>query len=175
MHDSNFAHLFTQFERSAFRLETLPEYRVAGEWDEFARFLAGGSRPTGLDAEWLEMIARSTSSGKVFERVHAVPSVLTPYLHFEFAWGYAHTARAGERIFILESDDPHSLFVDLPFVDFWLFDDTTAVEMRYEDDGRFRDAHEIKHNAVEGYRECRHVAKASSMPLAGYLARTRRA
>ena len=54
MRDSDFAHLFTHFERSAFRLETLPEYRVAGEWDEFARFLAGASRPAGLNAEWLE-------------------------------------------------------------------------------------------------------------------------
>src|ERR1700680_4326337 len=130
MRDDDFAHLFTNFEWSAFRLETLPEYRVAGEWDEFARFLAGGSRPTGLNAEWLEMIARATSSGKVFERVHAVPSVLTPYLHFEFAWGYAHSARVGERIFILENDDPRSLFGDLPFVDFWLFGDTIAFETR---------------------------------------------
>ena len=175
MRDSDFAHLFTHFERSAFRLETLPEYRVAGEWDEFARFLAGASRPAGLYAEWHEMIARSTSSGKVFERVHAVPSILTPYLHYEFAWGYAHSARAGERIFILENDDPRSLFGDLPFVDFWLFDDTIAVEMRYEDDGRFRHAHEIEHHAVEGYRECRNVARASSMPLVAYLARTTRA
>ncbi len=101
MRHSDFAHLFTHFKRSAFRLETLPEYRVAGEWDEFARFLAGGSRPAGLNAEWLEMVARSTSSGKVFERVHAAP-----YLHYEFAWGYAQSTQAGERIFILEKDDP---------------------------------------------------------------------
>jgi hypothetical protein len=100
---------------------------------------------------------------------------LTTYLRLEFAWGYANSARAGERIFILENDDPRSLFGDLPFVDFWLFDDTIAVEMHYEDDGRFRHTREIEHNAVEDYRECRHVAKASSMPLVAYLARTRRA
>lgn len=175
MRERDFTRLFIDFERSAFRLETLPEYQVAGERDEFASFLAGGSRPSGLNAEWLEIVARSTSSGRSFERVHAVPSVLTPYLEFEFTWGYAHSAQAGERIFILQSDQPQDVFGDLPYVDFWLFDDAIAVEMHYEDDGRFRHAHEIEHSEIERYRKSREVAKESSQPFEEYLAHTTRA
>ena len=175
MLETDFARLFSSFERSAFRLETLPTYCVAGEVDEFAAFLAGRCLPAALDTEWHKLIARSTTSGKSFERVHVVPSRLTPYLRFEFAWGYTYSAQAGERIFVLENDDPKSLFGDLPFVDFWLFDDTIAVEMEYDGDGRFLQAHETGHNELDRYVECRSVVKASSIPLEEYFARKRRA
>lgn len=170
MPDSEFEQLFTRFERTAFRLETLLEYRVAQESGAFASFLAGRPRPASLGGEWLELVSRSTAAGKAFERVRVVPHLLTPYLRFEFAWGYAHSAQAGERILVVESDPPTTLFADTPLVDFWLFDDEVAVEMDYDSSGRFRHAHEVSREEVRRYVECRARMKAASIPLEEYRA-----
>jgi hypothetical protein len=53
-------------------------------------------------------------SGRSFERVHIVPSRLTTYIRFGFAWGYAHSSQIGERVFGLENEHLKSLVGD-PF------------------------------------------------------------
>jgi hypothetical protein len=40
------------FQRSAFRLETLPEYRVAKEEGLLERYLAGEPMPAGYNERW---------------------------------------------------------------------------------------------------------------------------
>jgi hypothetical protein len=142
--NNDFGRLFRHFKRTAFRLETLTEYRVAEEAEAFASFLAGRERPAGLYSEWIELVARSTNSGKVVERV-------------------------------LENDQPRSLFGDLPFVDFWLFDDTTAVEMEYDSQGGFRQAHEVGHDHLDRFIACQRLASAASITLREYLGRQSRA
>jgi hypothetical protein len=173
--DRDFAALFTSFQRSAFRLETLSEYRVPQESEAFSSFLAGQPLPPAPDPEWTAWIAQSTAAGKILERVHVVPSRLTPYLGFEIAWGYAHSAHAGERIRLLVHDELANLFADLPYGDFWLFDDKVVVQMEYDRDGRFLSAKHVPSAEVASYLTCRDRAKTLAIPLEEYLALERRA
>src|SRR5262245_24626207 len=49
---AEFRALFESFTASAFRLETLPEYRVEGEADEFALYLQGEPLPPDGNEAW---------------------------------------------------------------------------------------------------------------------------
>ena len=124
MEAPEFGKLFETFRASAFRLETVPEHRVAEEAKAFAAFLEGRPLPPAREREWLGFVASSRAAGKTVERVHLVGGELTPYLRFE--WGYAYSAEAGEEIFLLEHPDPQRLFGDLPVHDSWLFDDAVV-------------------------------------------------
>jgi hypothetical protein len=166
------AALFADFQRTAFRLETLPQYRVEGEEEAFRLFLAGASIPDAMkDREWLRNIRHTTASGKTWRRVHAISGPLTPYLRFEMEWGYVYSQDAGEDIRILhEEDDPNRHFEGLPFEDFWLFDDRLVVRMCYDAEGRYLGAAEPIDDtaAVEGYRATRDAAWARAVPFDRY-------
>lgn len=127
---------FDAFEEVAFRLETLPVYGVASEDEEFRRFLAGEPRPDEelADSPWLHRVRKFTESGRYVQRVHVVTPPLSDYLRYEMQWGYDFNIAAGEDVRILETESASGL----PFSaheDFWLFDDTHVVLMRYEEDG----------------------------------------
>jgi hypothetical protein len=47
----DFGKLFTTYERSAWRLESLPAYAVDEEAEDFARFLAGETWPEDYTAD----------------------------------------------------------------------------------------------------------------------------
>jgi hypothetical protein len=162
----DWARYFTDFRRIAFRLETLPQYLVTAEAEDFPRFLAGAARPDGYNSEWHEVIRANSVRGKRMSRVHLVTPPLSDYLRFEFTWAYPGNVAAGEDIRILDlAERPN---VDLPDEDFWLFDDT-VVRMLYEPDGRQigrwleRDADPARYL---GYRD---AALAHAVPFQDYL------
>lgn len=116
---------------SAFRLETLPEYRVAGEDGLLERFRAGLPMPDGFNSAWHERLRSYRRSGKAVQRVRIVSRPLTDYQRSQFEWGYPGNSEAGEDIRVLDSDD--EVVRELPAQDFWLFDDRTVVLMHYQD------------------------------------------
>jgi hypothetical protein len=121
------------YERTAFRLETLPSYGVPEEDAELAAFLSTGTLDIPDDDQWLVRVREFRATGRWVGRVHVVRRPLTDYLRYEFAV-YAHTVRAGEDVRILDvTDDPEP---GLPQQDFWLLDDTRIVLMIYDGDGR---------------------------------------
>lgn len=157
------------FERSAFRLETLPQYLVPQESDELRRFLAGEEPPEGLRAGWCEKVAAHIAAGKVMQRVHVLTSPLSDYLRYEFAWGYALTVEAGEDIRILdlaERPDP-----GLPDEDFWLFDDRVVVRMLYEPDGTQIGRELVDDPDLDTYRRWKQLALDHSVPFTRYYAK----
>jgi len=169
-----FADLFTSFGASAFRLETLPEYRVESEAAEFDLFLRGKPLPPDSNEAWCRVVSAATGAGKRMQRVHVVPPRLTPYLRFEIDWGYLYSAEAGEEIGLLMHDQPDRLFGEWPLHDFWVFDDHTYVRMRYDDDGRFLFGELVDdHAAVEAYRRVQAVALDHAISLQRYLAEVR--
>jgi hypothetical protein len=169
-----FAGLFTSFGASAFRLETLPEYRVESEAAEFDLFLRGKPLPPDGNEAWCRIVAAATGAGKRMQRVHVVPRRLTPYLRFEIDWGYLYSAEAGEEIGLLVHDQPGHLFGEWPVHDFWVFDDRTYVRMRYDEDGRFLYGERVDDRAaVEAYRRVQAVALDRAVSLQRYLAEVR--
>jgi hypothetical protein len=162
------------FSASAFRLETLPEYRVAGEAEELALYLRGKPLPPDGNEGWCEIVAAATRAGKRMQRVHVVPRRLTPYLRFEIEWGYLYSAEAGEEILLLPHDSPGQVFGTWPPHDFWVFDDRIHVRMHYDGIGGFLFASLVgAPGEVEAYRCAKAVALAHAMPLQRYLAEVR--
>jgi len=145
---------FRDFVSSAFRLELRQVYTMPGEQDELARFRAGGKPPAGYHYGWLDTVAEARRQGKVMRRVRVVYRPLTDYTEYEFTWGFAWNVAAGEDIRVLDMtgrDEP-----SLPDHDFWLFDETTVVQLLYRPDGT-QIGRELLHdpdlNAYLGWRD----------------------
>ncbi|MFE4516979.1 DUF6879 family protein [Kitasatospora sp. NPDC056783] len=153
------------FARSAFRLETLPAYKVAGEAEEIEEFLNGNRiDPDTYTSGWTDRLKAHTAAGRTVQRVHIVTRPLSDYLRYEFMYYEPH-AKAGEDIRILDLTDRSN--PGLPNQDFWTFDDSTVVLMNYESDGTQIDRVLVEGD-VEQYREWQRIAVAESVPFADY-------
>ncbi|OII60440.1 MULTISPECIES: DUF6879 family protein [unclassified Streptomyces] len=152
---------FKTFQTEAWRLETLPQYLVPQEAEEFAAFKAGARFPGPYEDAWMAMV-RTRNVG----RVHIVTRPLTDYLRFEFERYYQHQAPAGEDIRILDITDRPNPLPDVQ--DFWMFDRSTVVLMKYEADGT-----QIERELYEGdpapFLEYQRIAIAESVPFLEYV------
>jgi hypothetical protein len=164
--------LFDNFERSTFRLETLPQYLVDVEEERFGAFRDGRPLPPWPQesVEWFADIAKSVAAGKTWGRVHVIDWPPSDYTRFELVC-YADNVRAGENIRIADrSADP--ALAELR-QDFWLFDAETghpvAVLMRYDEEGHWLGWNlSEERNVVQRCREQRDMALAHSVPLAEF-------
>jgi hypothetical protein len=158
--------LFESFTVSAFRLECLPEYRVPQDVEWLRLFREGKPRPSERDNRpWLQTVRDAKSRGARMQRVRMVESPLTEYQCFQFSWGYPENEGAGEEISILDHRPDGLLDVD-----FWLFDDVTAVVLEYDDKGRF--LRPVMTETLAPYRQARDIALKSSMPFRAYRLRS---
>ncbi len=161
------AEQWRRFSRSAFRLETMPEYRVAAEQGLLERFLAGEPMPTGYNSAWHRRIAEYRSSGKTVQRVRVVVRPLTDYQRRQFAWAYPGNVAAGEDIRVWDlTGQPDPGF---PIEDFWIFDETTVVRMHYQRSGEQVGRELLPDDAPEVYLRRTATALAGSVPFAEYL------
>jgi hypothetical protein len=128
----NWRTFFDSYRREAFRLETLPSYRVGGEQEEYEKFLATGKLDIPDDDSWLTRVRHFRNTGRWIGRVRIISRPLTGYLRYEFAV-YRRTVAAGEDVRILDLTDRSD--PGLPAQDFWLFDDAAVVRMDYDPDG----------------------------------------
>jgi Family of unknown function (DUF6879) len=160
------------FESTLFRLETLDLYDVGSNGDDLNRYLAGEPGPDmARKGPWMDQIRSEVARGLHTYRVHVVRGPLSPYLRFEFEWGYLPNEAAGEDIRILdlaEQARPAGLNVDH---DFWLIDDRDAVRMHYDGSGRFTGAEVLSSAEVPRYRAARAAALAAAEPFPAYWQR----
>ena len=165
MNAQELGQLFQTFSRSAFRLECLPSYDVTedAERDAFRLWLAG-ERPQGQERGWPELVATAVASGKSMQRVRLVDTPLTEYQRFQCSWGYPANVAAGEAIYILDHR-PDGLLE----LDFWLFDDSLAVVLEYDDAGRF--LRPAVAETLTPYAQARDMALKSSTPFREYRKR----
>jgi hypothetical protein len=162
---------FQSFKTSVFRLETLPVYKVANEEvEEFQRFLAGEKPPADLHYAWLDTISRGVELGKVFQRVHLVRSPLTDYIRYEFEWAYAFNVRAGEDIRILDLTEIENPGLPAKY-DYWIFDESEIVHMRYEEDGTQIDRALLDNPDFGQHLRWRDLALEYAVPFAEYHAK----
>ncbi|QMU70109.1 DUF6879 family protein [Streptacidiphilus sp. P02-A3a] len=157
---------FREFTKEAWRLETLPQYLVPQEADEFSRFKNGEALVHAAEDAWTSQIRRHRAEGRITGRVHVVTRPLSDYLRFEFSRYYRHGADAGEEIRILDvTHRPNPLE---GFQDFWFFDRSTVVLMNYEPDGR--QINRVLHEGViDPYLEAQRIAVAESVPFQEYV------
>ncbi|WP_165984111.1 DUF6879 family protein [Streptomyces sp. YIM 98790] len=170
--DPGFRSHFAEFQRTAFRMETLQNYDVSYERPEFERFLSGESRGRfpGLEG-WLARVSEGTRRGKEFQRVHILEEPLSDYARFECLWSYRHTVAAGEDVRIIPVAAGHWP-EDLPRQDFWLFDSRRLVLMNYRPDGTFASAEAVDDpDRVARAAHWRDQAVAASIPFPRYAQR----
>ena len=171
---ANLSELVANFQRSAFRLETLPQYLVDAEAERFAAFRDGRPLPERSERtnQWLRRIAAMTQAGQRWYRVHILSQPLTDYLRYELL-AYQENAAVGEEIRIADVGI-HPELADLR-TDFWLLDgdgdEAVVALMQYDRDGRyfgFWRADDVE--VIERCRRERDRALAASVPLSDFLA-----
>jgi len=130
------ASLIGAAQRSVFRLETLAQYLVPAEAELIEAHRAGNPEPlpTPESNPYLARVQTAVRRGIQWHRVHVLDHPLTDYLRYEL-WVYASMQDVGEQIYIAERHSHPSL--DALRQDFWLVDDSAAVTMIYDDEGRF--------------------------------------
>ncbi len=133
---AEFDALFREFQHSARRLESRGRYRVAEEQPRLRAFLDGKLPETyQRDPDWwTDNVAEKTSAGKAFQRVRVLHQPLTDYNRY-MLYTCSRNAGAGEDIRYLHRERANEL--DLPDHDFWIFDSTTLVLLRFTADDRW--------------------------------------
>lgn len=174
MGKANLGELFSSFESSAFRLETLPLYNVDSEKQLFEDYLSGVELPTEPDREWCKTIRADREKGKTYERVRVVPKDGGQYFRFEVEWGYLYNAEAGEQIFMLLPNAPDDVLTAAS-KDFWLFDDEHVALMDYDESGRFLGVEVLDESRSAEFIQLRASVRANAVPLREYLATQRQA
>ncbi|MFJ1888379.1 DUF6879 family protein [Streptomyces sp. NPDC094461] len=157
---------FAEIEREAWRLETLPQYLVAQEAEEFAAFREGRPTTPYTTSAYTERVSRQRAEGKRNGRVHIVTQPLSDYLRFEFARYYQVHSRAGDDIRILDVTSRANPLEKVQ--DFWLFDRVEVVLMNYEADGR-QISREVFEGKVSPFIEYQRIAIAESVPFEEYV------
>lgn len=134
--DEEFFRLFFDVKRSARRLENRRRYDVDTETPLREAFLNGQAPPTRPATwnEWHLNVREKTGSGVRFERVRVMDEPLTPYNRFMIYTNRQNDA-SGEDIRYLARSGANEL--DLPDHDFWVFDSTQIVLMRFTADDRW--------------------------------------
>jgi hypothetical protein len=154
--------LLQSFRQSAFRLETLAHYTVPQEEEWFTAWRRTGKLPelTPDNDSWLRMVRNHCAAGKRMQRVRVVSSPLTDYERFELAL-FPPSVAAGEEIRVVQRS------AVVRTADFWLFDESRAVMLRYDEAGRFQGVEDGAASTC-----CRHRDRllAQSIPLEEYLA-----
>jgi hypothetical protein len=158
--------LFATFASSAFRLETLPQYRMDTEAEPLRLFLEGKPEPEWRkDRPWLTTVRNAVARGARMQRVRIVQMPLTDYQRYQFSWGYVANEQAGEELSILDHRPPGMLHED-----FWLFDDELAIVLEYDEEGRF--LRPTFAEDAEPYRACRDLVSVSAVPFGAYRLRS---
>ncbi len=175
---SEFDALFTSFDHTAYRLETLQVYDVSYEIEPYEAFLAGHPQPYDpAKDQWVSMIRDAVRSGKVFQRVHLVREPLTDYLRYELGQSYPPNVEAGEDIRILVAQPgqwPMSARGEiLPGLkDYWLFDSSDLWVMEYADDGTFLSIEQVTEpDMIVTAARRRDAALHQAIPYRDYMRR----
>ncbi|OQR65955.1 hypothetical protein B6E66_01155 [Streptomyces maremycinicus] len=157
---------FQGFQSEAWRLETLPEYRVPQEDESVRAFLAGERiDPHAYANAYTEDLKRVRREGKTKGRVHVVTRPISDYLRYEFMYYRPH-AWAGEDIRIMDVTGRENLLAGVQ--DFWMFDRQEVVLMHYGPDGT-QTGREVHTGDVGPYLEYQRIALAESVPFEEYV------
>ncbi|MCZ4607255.1 hypothetical protein O3S80_26535 [Streptomyces sp. Lzd4kr] len=157
---------FRDFQSEAWRLETLPEYKVPQEEEEILAYMAGERiDPHTHSNAYTEDLKRVRREGKSKGRVHIVSRPLTTYLQYEFMYYRPH-AWAGEDIRIMDVTDRENPLADVQ--DFWMFDKKEVVLMNYQEDGT-QISREVYEGDVTSFIENQRIALIESVPFEEYV------
>ncbi|NJP42632.1 DUF6879 family protein [Actinacidiphila epipremni] len=158
---------FEKFRREAWRLETLPQYLMPQEADEFESFRNGARiDPTTVSNAYTDRLRRQVTEGRAQGRVHVLTRPLSAYLRFEFQHYYQPHALAGEEIRVLDVTNRPDPLEGVQ--DFWMFDRAEVVLMNYHPDGR-QISRELFDGDISPFLEFQRIAVDESVPFEEYV------
>lgn len=161
-----FSKMAREFERSAFRLESRQNFNVSSDQEELGQFLAGEPKPDNRHEEWYGRIREGVAAGKTWTKVKPLKHPLTDYQSWSLAWSIPDSVAAGIDYRIMDLADRQ---VDLPDLDFWLYDDSRVVVLHYDYDDAPHTA-EVFESDIDHYRRWRDIAMKESVPFSEYRA-----
>lgn len=157
---AEFDQLFTQFEHTAWRLETRRRYASDEDTETYRQFLRGGPVDwTGVDAEWCQERREQVALGKTFGRVRIIDEPPTPGQLYLLD-NAKRNSEVGEDIRCLwRSDAGH-----LPAEDFWIFDSRLVALLNFDDDQLASVELITEPAAVGRYAQARDAAMHHAIP-----------
>lgn len=164
-------HLFTDFQHTAFRLETRRGYATDRAGARFQAFMRGTDPVPEPDHPWNVNVREKAAQGARFARVRIVDEPPTDGQRFLMATA-AGNVDAGEDIRVITRAEAERL--GLPDHDFWLFDSHTLVRM-YIDELDTTTGVELVEDTAEVLAACRarDAALAAAVSSADVWARVR--
>ncbi|MDH6130740.1 hypothetical protein P3T37_000107 [Kitasatospora sp. MAA4] len=163
------AHLFTEFEHTAWRLETRRGYASDRDSPKWQRWRQGGDIVDDPANPWRANVQMQVAAGKRFERVRLVDEPLTDGQQFLLASGIGNV-QAGEDIRNLRRADAERL--GLPAFDFWLFDSRLLAQFHFDEDDRTLGVELITESAqVLAACQARDAAWHHAVPTVEFAAR----
>lgn len=173
---NNFDKNWRNAKRSIFRLEGRPEYRLAGEEANIAKWKQGELDLSGNKdwQEWMKSLKGARTRGITVRRVRVAPDPLPEYIKFEVdAWN-KYSTKNGEEIFFINTADYQEVIAGLGFnpKDFWLFDDDKLLIFNYSPSGQFSGEILIGDGGmVKRYSGLKDKLLQKSVPLASFAAK----
>lgn len=134
-------HLFTDFEHTAWRLETQRGYASDRAGAKWGRWKAGEDIANEPPDSWRTQIAKQTAEGLRYERVRLVDDPPTEGQRFLLASGLGNVS-SGEDIRNMWRAD--AARVGLPDYDFWLFDSRVVVRFVIDEQGTTLGVHVLE-------------------------------
>lgn len=161
--------LFTQFQHTAWRLETRRRYASDETTRTYAQFSRG--EPVnweGVDAQWCAERREQTSLGKRFERARIIDRPPTPGQLYLLD-NAARNSAVGEDIRMLDRAEARRL--QLPEEDFWIFDSRLVAVLNFDTDDHLVSVELITEPAaVNRYTQARDAAWHYAVPYETYAA-----
>jgi hypothetical protein len=138
-----FGPLFSSFKHTAFRLEVRSRYNPSYEGETLRKFLEEGE-PDDLPwmQPWLRMVQEAAAEGRRFARVRVVDLPMSDWNRYSYVLA-AHNIAAGEDIRYLWRGNA----AELPDYDYWLFDSSRLIVMRFDESDRFIGGELVKDSA----------------------------
>jgi hypothetical protein len=159
-----FDRLFTQFEHTAWRLETRRRYASDEATGTYAQFLRG--EPVdwhGVDAAWCAERREQTALGKRFERVRIIDSPPTPGQLYLLD-NARRNSEVGETIYSLRREDADRAGL-IQNEDFWIFDSRLVALLNFDEADNLLDVELIREPAaVLRYAMTRDAAMHYAVP-----------
>jgi len=147
-----------------FRLETLTQYLVPEEEEDFAAWKRGERRRTTPENNaWAAELREVTAAGARWWRVRILDYPLTDYSAFEL-FGYQDYDALGQETFVADRAW-HADLTDL-HEDFWIFD-STAIRMVYDEEGHF--LYPVQCDDIQQYLDIRDRALQHAIRAADYI------
>lgn len=152
--------LFDIFKYNAYRVESLPNYKVNSEEKDYINFINGYPVKYG-DKDWINNLTQWKKEGKKIKRIRVISEELTLYEKYEF-YCYHENFLAGEEIKILPRNIYETLVNKNDQFDFWILDEQYMCKLNYALDGTFLGSERLNEN-ISKYIELFNLLESKSI------------